>query len=96
MKAEYRRAFLNKLALQNRDGAPSTNEKMKDRWIRVIKIFADGRYRGQLIDKIKQAFCIHIDIIKRNEMSAFKILPKRWIVERTFAWIDTNRRNSKN
>ena len=29
-------------------------------------------------------------------MHTFKVLPKRWIVERTFAWIDTNRRNSKN
>lgn len=83
-------------SVQDRDGAPSTIEKMKDRWIRVIKIFADGGYRGQLIDKIKQAFCIDIEIIKRNEISTFKILPKRWIVERTFAWIDTNRRNSKN
>lgn len=34
--------------------------------------------------------------IKRNELHAFKILPKRWIVERSFSWIDTNRRNSKN
>lgn len=83
-------------SVQDRDGAPKAIEKMKDRWIRVIKIFADGGYRGQLIDKIKQAFCIDIEIIKRNEMSTFKRLPKRWIVERTFAWIDNNRRNSKN
>ena len=34
--------------------------------------------------------------IKRDELHTFKILPKRWIVERTFSWIDTNRRNSKN
>jgi len=38
----------------------------------------------------------NFEIIKRDELYTFLILPKRWIVERTFAWIDTNRRNSKN
>ena len=38
---------------------------------------------------------IELEIIKRNELHTFKILPKRWIVERTFAWIDNNRRNSR-
>lgn len=61
-----------------------------------MKIFADGGYRGQLIKTIKTTFKIELEIVKRNELHTFKILPKRWIVERTFAWIDTNRRNSKN
>jgi transposase len=39
---------------------------------------------------------MELEIIKRDQLHTFKILPKRWIVERTFAWIDTNRRNSKN
>jgi putative transposase len=83
-------------SVQDRDGAPSAIERMQERWIRVIKIFADGGYRGKLIDYVKKVFSIEIEIIKRNELHTFKILPKRWIVERTFAWIDTNRRNSKN
>jgi putative transposase len=83
-------------SVQDRDGAQSVIEKMQERWIKVIKIFADGGYRGKLIEKIKEAFSIDVQIIKRDESNRFKILPKRWIVERTFAWIDTNRRNSKN
>jgi len=83
-------------SVQDRDGAPSAIERMQERWIRVIKIFADGGYRGKLIDYVKKVFSIEIEIIKSNELHTFKILPKRWIVERTFAWIDTNRRNSKN
>jgi putative transposase len=83
-------------SIQDRDGAQSVIEKMQQRWIKVIKIFADGGYRGKLIEKIKEAFSIDVQIIKRDELEKFKILPKRWIVERTFAWIDTNRRNSKN
>ena len=83
-------------SLQDRDGAQTVIQQMKENWITVIKIFADGGYAGKLIGKIKHAFNIEIEIIKRTELKCFKILPKRWIVERTFAWIDTNRRNSKN
>ncbi len=61
-----------------------------------MKIFADGGYRGKLIEAVKDKFKIELEIIKRDELHTFKIVPKRWIVERTFSWIDTNRRNSKN
>lgn len=83
-------------SVQDRDGAMEVVGKMSECWNRVIKIFADSGYRGQLIDKVKTQFRIELEIIKRNELHTFKVLPKRWIVERTFAWIDTNRRNSKN
>jgi len=83
-------------SVQDRDGAISVIEKMKENWKKVTKIFADGGYRGKLIDTVKKKFKIDLEIIKRDELHTFKILPKRWIVERTFAWIDTNRRNSKN
>ena len=83
-------------SVQDRDGAISVIDKMTESWKKVIKIFADGGYRGELINKVKNQFKIELEIIKRDELHTFKILPKRWIVERTFAWIDTNRRNSKN
>ena len=83
-------------SVQDRDGAADVVEKLLENWKKVVKIFADGGYRGQLIDTIKAKFKIQLEIIKRDEFHKFKILPKRWIVERTFAWIDTNRRNSKN
>ncbi len=83
-------------SVQDRDGAVEVVNKLRESWKKVVKIFADGGYRGQLINIIKTKFTIELEIIKRNELHTFKILPKRWIVERTFAWIDTNRRNSKN
>lgn len=82
--------------VQDRDGALSVVEKMKDNWSNVVKIFADGGYRGKLIIKIKECFNINLEIIKRDKIKEFKLLPKRWIVERTFSWIDTFRRTSKN
>jgi putative transposase len=83
-------------SVQDRDGAIDVVGKLCESWKKVIKIFADGGYRGQLIKTVKARFNIEVEIIKRDELHTFKILPKRWIVERTFAWIDTNRRNSKN
>jgi putative transposase len=83
-------------SVQDRDGAISVIDKLIENWRKVIKIFADSAYGGKLIGKVKAKFKIELEIIKRNEMHVFKILPKRWIVERTFSWIDTNRRNSKN
>jgi putative transposase len=83
-------------SVQDRDGAADVVSKLLESWKKIIKIFADGGYRGHLIDTIKTKFKIELEIIKRDELHAFKVLPKRWIVERTFSWIDTNRRNSKN
>ena len=82
--------------MQDRDGAISVIDKLVENWKKIIKIFADSGYRGELIGHVKSKFKIELEIIKRDELHTFKILPKRWIVERTFSWIDTNRRNSKN
>jgi putative transposase len=83
-------------SVQDRDGAVDVVNKLCESWKKVVKIFADGGYRGQLINTIKTRFRIELEIIKRDELHIFRVLPKRWIVERTFAWLDTNRRNSKN
>lgn len=83
-------------SVQDRDGAMEVISKMFDTWNKIIKIFADNGYRGALIEKVKIKFKIVFEVIKRTELHAFKVLPKRWIVERTFAWIDTNRRTAKN
>jgi putative transposase len=83
-------------SLQDRDGALEVIEKMVESWRNIIKLFADGGYRGKLLESVKTKFKIELEIIKRNELHTFKILPKRWIVERTLSWIDANRRNSKN
>ena len=69
---------------------------LKNKYINgVVKIFADGGYRGELIETARIKFGWVLEIVKRNEAHKFKILPKRWIVERTFAWISFHRRTSK-
>ena len=64
---------------------------------RVKVLLVDGGYSGEKFKKWWED-CFHADIqvIKRNELHAFKVLPKRWIVERTFSWLDHCRRLWKN
>ncbi len=54
----------------------------------LIRIFADGGYTGTLIGWAKGMFGYDIEVVKRNKLHTFKVLPKRWIVERNFAWMD--------
>ena len=62
-------------------------------------IWADGGYAGKLIDwvaAIKRHRKLTLQIVRRCDQSqGFKVLPKRWIVERTFGWLSKYRRMSK-
>src|SRR5271155_551043 len=59
----------------------------------IERIFADGGYQGPRAAEAAAATGKWIiEIVKRNELHKFVVLPKRWIVERTFAWISRNRR----
>ena len=63
----------------------------------IKKIIADGGYTGDnFADTVKQLCKAKVEIVKRNELHTFVILPKRWIVERSFAWLDKYRRLWKN
>jgi putative transposase len=61
--------------------------------IRLEKIVADGGYRGELIEWVQNNLNVVLEIVlKLGNQKGFQVLPKRWIVERTFAWITRNRR----
>ena len=69
---------------------------LKGRFERLVKIVADGGYRGELIEKTKTAFGWILEIVLRSDNSnEFAVIPKRWVVERTFAWFESYRRLSK-
>ncbi len=69
---------------------------LKYRFERLVKIVADGGYRGEFITNVKQAFGWSVEIVlRKDKRSDFQILPKRWIVERTFSWFESYRRLSK-
>jgi putative transposase len=60
-----------------------------------VKRSADGGYRGELIDNTRKTYGWIVEIVLRSDSTKFEILPKRWIVERTFAWLESYRRLSK-
>ena len=83
-------------AVQDRDGARGVLGNLRHHWSRVTQVWADGGYTGELVDwvwQLRPQRCVHLDIVKRNKWRAgFHVLPKRWIVERTFGWLMKFRR----
>jgi putative transposase len=83
-------------AVQDRDGAKTVMNdlaKQKDLIVRIERIWADGGYRGSLVTWAEETFGWKLDIVEKQEgQVGFQVLPKRWIVERTFAWLVRQRR----
>lgn len=60
------------------------------------KVWVDGGYRGTLLAWVSRKFRYVLEVVLRSdEVKGFVVLPKRWIVERTFAWFNNHRRLSK-
>ena len=71
--------------------------KNTDNLSQIKKMLVDGGYTGQnFADAIKQITGADVEVVKRNELHTFDVLPKRWIVERSFGWLDKCRRLWKN
>jgi putative transposase len=63
---------------------------------RLAKLWADQGYRGELVDWVRSEFGIELEIVSRPpEQKGFVLLHHRWVVERTFAWLQRSRRLSK-
>jgi putative transposase len=60
---------------------------------RLLKIWVDQGFAGQLVDWVKYWLNVTLEVVKKPpKQQGFKVLPKRWIVERTFAWLLDDRR----
>ena len=82
--------------IQDRDGAKTLLEAVKGLLPRLMLIWADGGYAGQLIDWVKDVCGWVLEIVKRKDnQNGFIVLPRRWVVERTLAWLGRYRRLSK-
>ena len=83
--------------IQDRDGAKLVLNKLTEATkARLQKVWADGGYRGQLIDWVRDHLEIILEIVSRDpDQPGFQVLPRRWVVERTFAWLGRYRRLSK-
>jgi putative transposase len=82
--------------IQDRDGAKLLLERIRGCFPRLVLLWADGAYGGPLVEWVQQATGWVLQIVKRcADQKGFVVLPKRWIVERTFGWLGRYRRLSK-
>jgi len=90
-------AVVHSAGVQDRDGAPLVFEAVGRRFPGLRHVFADGGYAG---DKLREALAPlgewTIEIIRRSDTAkGFVLLPRRWVVERTLAWLGRCRRLAK-
>ena len=90
-------AIVHAADIQDRDGAPALLGTIRSAFPWLRHVFADGAYAG---DKLETALARlgtwTLEIVRRADaVRGFKLLPRRWVVERTIAWLNRNRRLAK-
>lgn len=74
--------------IQDREGAKGVLRRSRARFPFVEHVFADGGYAGQLVAWAQEKAHVVIEVVRRlPHMTGFVVLRRRWVVERTFAWI---------
>jgi len=82
--------------VQDRDGAKPLLNRLRGRFPRLEVSWADGSYRGPLEEWTDRVTGFILQIVRRDpDRKGFYVLPRRWVVERTFGWFGRYRRLSK-
>lgn len=83
--------------ITDRDGALEMFEIHASKLNAVLKVLVDGGYTGEKFAKSVDAVInAEVEVAKRSELHTFAVIPKRWVVERTFGWLEKYRRLWKN
>lgn len=81
----------------DRDGAITLARRYRDNFSEVQTVLADGGYTGEIFAyEIKKLIKATVEVVKRSELHTFKVIPRRWVVERSFSWLEKCRRLWKN
>jgi transposase len=79
--------------IQDRDAAYRLLTQLRGRFSTVSLVWADGGYAGRLVIWARKVLALTVEVVKRtDDVTGFAVLPRRWVVERTFAWISKFRR----
>ena len=90
-------AVVHPADIQDRDGALLVLDRRTRRLFPFLEtIFADGAYGGEKLRKAMAGAAWTIEVVKRSDQAkGFEVIPRRWVVERTIAWINRCRRLAK-
>jgi transposase len=81
----------------DRRGALAGIERHRETLANVTAVLVDGGYRGKpFAEGVRRLLGAEVQVAKRNELHTFAVIPKRWVVERSFAWLGKCRRLWKN
>jgi putative transposase len=90
------RAVVLPADIQDRDGARDGCHVAAPIWPRLAQVWADSADAGYLVDWMRDEYGWRLEIVsKPPDQQGFAVQPRRWVVERTFAWLGTYRRLSK-
>lgn len=91
------RVIVHSAGIQDRDGAALVLDKIRSRFPWLELVWADGGYNAHQVDAtVAKNPGLRIEIVKRSDdIKGFVVLPRRWVVERTFSWFGRNRRLAK-
>jgi transposase len=79
--------------IQDRDGAVRLLAALRAKFSTIGLIWADGGYAGRLVTWAKTVLSFAVTIVKRtDDLAGFRVIPRRWVVERTLGWISKHRR----
>ena len=79
--------------IQDRDAAHRLLTQLRGRFSTVGLVWADGGYAGRLVIWARKVLALTVEVVRRtDDVTSFAVLPRRWVVERTFAWISKFRR----
>ncbi len=84
--------------IQDRDGGALLMATLFGLYPFLLKLYADGGYQGPVFQNAMTRIMaqVNVEIVKRSDqVKGFAVLPKRWVVERTFAWLNRCRRLAK-
>jgi transposase len=80
-------------SMQDRDGACPLLALLRERFSTITLVWADGGYAGRLVVWARVVLRLSVTIVKRtDDVRGFVVLPRRWVVERTFGWLMRHRR----